>query len=223
MKRKGLLFLACLLGVAGCQTVGSPSETEVSKPLAPMAKPTLVVGDTWRGIDDKAQAISTRVIAVNGEQISLLRSDGCIQSMKAWEFGTSDVWKDCAIPDGFHETRSGGSLWPLEVGKEATYVGQGSYDEGQTDWSTLRKCEVESQVRIAVAAGEYDTYKVACRGPLVRRDLVLRPRDQGPGPLRALPPRPRHLHEVADDQGVGLSSAKGLPGLPGPPREQIRV
>ena len=164
MKRT-LILLAGLLGLSACQTVvvGTPEESEVSKPLAPMAKPQLAVGDTWRGIDDKARAISTRVIAVDGEQISLLRSDGCIQSMKAWEFATSDVGKDCAIPDGFHETFTSESLWPLEVGKTATYVGQGSYDEGQTDWSTLRNCEVESQVRIAIEAGEFDTYKVVCK------------------------------------------------------------
>lgn len=173
MKLRGILLLACLVGIAGCQTVGPPiakpigtaAESEVSKPLAPMPKPSLAVGDTWRGTDDKARAITTRVIAVNGEQVSLLRSDGCIQSMKAWEFGPSDQWKDCALPDGSHTTLEGDSLWPLKVGNTAKYVGQGSYDNdrGQTEWSTLRTCKVESQVRVATAAGEYDSFKVACQ------------------------------------------------------------
>ena len=46
---------------------------------------------------------------------------------------------------------------------EATSLGQGSYAGGGTNWSTHQTCEVDSQVRLAVPAGEFDTYKIVCQ------------------------------------------------------------
>jgi len=57
-----------------------------------------------------------------------------------------------------HQT---GSLWPLEIGKEASFLVSAGM-EGQPAQSLAWNCRVVSTTRTEVPAGAFNTYKVAC-------------------------------------------------------------
>jgi len=94
-------------------------------------------------------------------------SDGC-----SWEgaddlFSPAITWNNCGSSDEWKNGENAnltkkGEIWPLVVGNQVSF----SYDQinalGKNTGKKTRKCEVLSQVKIDVAAGNLDTYKVRC-------------------------------------------------------------
>ncbi|EKV30374.1 hypothetical protein C882_4333 [Caenispirillum salinarum AK4] len=80
-------------------------------------------------------------------------------------FAPNLEWNDCgdgAWASGTGEiTGSSGSLWPLSVGKTASWDYVHTNSRGDADRNT-RRCEVEDTARVTVPAGTFDTFKVVC-------------------------------------------------------------
>ena len=58
------------------------------------------------------------------------------------------------------------SIWPLEVGKKASFTERGTWvdkrDGSEHAYRAHWSCEVEGAERIVVPAGEFDTWKIVC-------------------------------------------------------------
>jgi hypothetical protein len=58
------------------------------------------------------------------------------------------------------------TLWPLSAGKRASYTEVGTWTEkqdgSQNSYSNTWSCEVAGTERVAVAAGEFETWKIIC-------------------------------------------------------------
>jgi len=58
------------------------------------------------------------------------------------------------------------SLWPLQIGNEASYSETGAWQQKGEEENTYRTnwaCEVVGTERVSVMAGEFDTWKIECK------------------------------------------------------------
>lgn len=161
-----LASAAALVILAGCQT--TTEEAAVTKPLAPMEKPSAwTMGSNMERLKD-GKPYSAEVIAVDAETTTWKNSEGCIYTLKnGFGFGSSVTWENCPSSRG---TQSGtqtieklddNPIWPLKVGKSWRYREKGSNTNGNS-WNMVRKCDVEKEVKITTQLGTFDTFKVIC-------------------------------------------------------------
>lgn len=159
-----LSLLSLCLAVSALVACQAPLATQpVSEPLAPAPLPHYAVGDrfTWLKSGDE---VTVEVAGITGDQIMWSATDGATWTttadfaMPATEWSTPDNGKGQQQASGIM-----GALFPLEVGKTMTMQVMGSSAEWPQSWQLPRECAVESQQRVTVPAGSYDTYKVVCK------------------------------------------------------------
>ena len=64
------------------------------------------------------------------------------------------------------------SLWPLQIGNEASYTESGVWQrqgEPENSYRANWLCEVTGKERVSVMAGEFDTWKIVCRRYAAKR------------------------------------------------------
>jgi hypothetical protein len=148
--------------------------------LKPMEKPSplpMVAGDKWYWLksgffntDKKDHIIYYE--SVDAEKYSARESNGCSWTRMTGKFAPTLVFHNCQ-GNGRRGTQkiinTMGNLWPLSGKTEFQYEFTGKWDDGfGAQWHQTRKCKVDKQVRVKVAAGEFDTYKLICEDPSLK-------------------------------------------------------
>lgn len=157
-----MTIVAVLAGamLAGCQS-GMPTTGPVSTALPPAEKPVTAVGSKYDYLVDGDKEITLELVASEGGYESWERSDG-----RSWKW--ANVFApviEFASPDGQGQQTIDGDmndLFPLEIGKSATVHYRGQSTTDPSGWSGSRRCTVEAQESLTVAAGTFDAYKVVC-------------------------------------------------------------
>jgi len=68
-----------------------------------------------------------------------------------------------------------GELFPLTVGNKMSFMVNGESTKWPDGWKNKRVCEVESQERITVVAGEYDAFRIVCDEKQRKRVMYFSP------------------------------------------------
>lgn len=165
--KKILLSAAALMTLAACQTTEVATKP-ASKVLAPAELNAMEFGEVrkYKRIRDGEEMVSTAKF-VEGDIIEWSNSDGCHGTSIAGDrFAPALSWNKCGDNANWHTGTSSissksDSLWPLQVGKTATYSYSSKSHTGRTG-SNTRNCEVESTVSVTAAGKDYDAYKVVC-------------------------------------------------------------
>jgi len=169
----GVAVVVALVGLAQAQAF---EELNAKVSLPPMAKPAAKpVGYKWISLKNGEDDYILTKIAEKGGLETWKLIDGCSFTRPASElFATEVKWTSCSGPDGTQDVKLNGEVWPLQVGKTWSEDYSGTNDRGRT-WSSTNKCTVESQVRVKVKAGEFDTYKVVCNDTWNKRISYISP------------------------------------------------
>lgn len=159
MKHHRFFGSAALLALAACAQGSAIEQKPVSAPLAeaPYVAPPLGQQSTWL-TNDGTQKTWT-VIAVNDEHYEM-RSDRGEQNVQAMPFMAALSWMSAGESGNSEIAGDPRSLFPLRVGKEVEWTREG-VNNGESFSSNVR-CTVADEVRVAVPAGEFDTFKVVC-------------------------------------------------------------
>lgn len=158
MQRTILALGTLALILSGCATV---EEQPAKTALEPMADPGQYrVGATFKVIKN-GEPQTWKVTAVDGKATLYEGSDGCKWS-RVGIFSQSLSWENCNGGSGTQKVEAEGDLWPMEVGKTATYRFSGTNSKGNS-WSGVQRCKVEGTVSVTTSTGDHDAYKVVCR------------------------------------------------------------
>ncbi len=145
------------------------------KPLKPMAKPAIKAGETkvWRGGGKEWMEM---VMAVDESTASYAQTDGCRITRPHEEFSPWLKWEGCAFGSGEGSGKLiDGTIWPLKTGTKFVYEYAGRDHRGRS-WQGRMDCTVEGTARIAVPAGEFDTYRLVCDTKNIRRVWHIAPK-----------------------------------------------
>jgi len=147
-------------------------ERPATAEVGPIEQPVMRVGDSI------AQVVLvdeyTGLSGAHGYTVDAVDDDGTLSATSAndcsWRqgadlFSPSLAWNDCGKGEWASGTRTisatGGEMWPLVPGNEASWRWSNRSSEGSTGNGT-RECEVQEPVAISVAVGEVDALKVVC-------------------------------------------------------------
>ncbi len=180
-----LAILAPGIAATGCTIHSHVDELPVSQPLAPMPKPSWEVGTTWHYLAkwklfDSGTRVWRQVEAQRDDLHRLITNQGCKVTQADW-FTPAVHVRDCrAAGAGFtqevtptfdtwpleggikQQVKRVGDTWPLQVGKSWHYKTSGVNSRGW-EWEEMdSRCVVESEVRVEIPAGGFDTFKVVC-------------------------------------------------------------
>ncbi|WP_271271039.1 hypothetical protein [Aliamphritea hakodatensis] len=173
----GLVGVACL-GLVACG--GNQVKTEaVAQQLAPASAPEYNVGDKF-------------VWNINGEQktnVVASVADGNV----TWKQGDNEVWTDqgpLVFPTKSWKSEDhgngsltissvSGDLFPMTIGSKVSISAKGQGDKYKP-WEDERTCTVESEERVTVPMGSFDTYKVNCKGNYINRTWYYSPELKAP-------------------------------------------
>lgn len=138
-------------------------EAAVTATLPPMPRAEHEVGYTRVSIKDGTTEHRETLIAQDAEANTWISSTGCSWTVPRTGFAPATEWSSCSSADGTATVKGANTsgIYPLTVGKRWSYEVAGKNVTG-FPWSGERRCEVESQARVTVPMGTYDTYKVVC-------------------------------------------------------------
>lgn len=157
MLRNSTVVALALVALAGCAT--PEVRVPVSAPLAevPYAAPPMGRQFTQRNQDGRLDVWT--VAEIDGEQV-VFDIDGGRREVMPTPFWSSVEWRFDSTTGHSRNEGDPKALYPLRIGSRAEWTRVG-VNKGQPFNSQVR-CEVKDQVRVAVPAGEFDTYEVAC-------------------------------------------------------------
>jgi len=166
-----ILFTTPLLSFAllvGCSSKPLIDESPLDRDLDPVERPDFPVGLSrhWTNLQSGEDA-SWEIQRILDDGAIVARSDdGCEWTVAAEWFPQPIEWKECGSNSDWRSgtrtiTSSEGELWPLEVGRKATYRYQVTNAAGETA-SEVDHCGVRSAGRVSVAIGNVDVYRVSC-------------------------------------------------------------
>lgn len=157
----GLALAPALGWLVACSAV--PENPTARAELAPVELPSYTVGTVYKEHDLIAgKDGGWRVEAVDGDLVHAAGLRGCRFSFKD-PLLPALSWEDCDGASGRRVyTSVEGSLWPLQVGRTATYRMSWTDSRGYDDSGTLT-CSVDQTAFITTRAGELDTYRIVCR------------------------------------------------------------
>jgi hypothetical protein len=168
MHRPSITILAVAmagLGIAACQTTGQKAEMPASAELAPIERPNHAVGTrfVFKRRDGKDVTLTITARADDGSY-TVENSEGCAYTRPDNNrFAPELSWRGCDGTEGTQQIQaSEGSIWPLKVGATQRWTYDGKNSSGQS-WQGARTCEVPAAVRVTIAAGAFDAFKVVCR------------------------------------------------------------
>jgi hypothetical protein len=162
--RKALPGTVALLVVA-CQAAGPPTpgglRPQPAELLAPARVPVLEPGSSFVFRRGDGEEIVSRVVAVDGEDVTWEADDGWTWTGKA-PFWPVERWQG-ESSEGSQEIRGDVSaLYPLAIGEAAAYRYSGRSTQQPAGWSGAGRCSVAAAERITVPAGTFDTFKIVC-------------------------------------------------------------
>lgn len=166
-------MMAMVLGLGGSWAVAEEIGP-VSAPLGPMAMPEIHVGDqeTWR--NKKGEEWTRTIVAVDEGTVTFEDSDGCMFTRRQEVFADWVEWKNCGSDGKGTAVLTKGEVWPLEKGKKWRYKFTGANDNGRK-YKYRTKCRVKEQIRVKVAAGEFDTHHVICTAGRIKKHYYVAP------------------------------------------------
>jgi hypothetical protein len=168
MKKQKMFNKAAALAVAGiivsgCQATAIKTQP-VSKELAVHPVSAQPVGYKRSTKDMDGTVRTVEVVSVENDLYQYKSTDGYewtnltnpmlpspTFSGEDWGTGTQKM------------TNVKGAMFPLQVGNKMSFTVVGKSDKWPDGWNEVRKCEVESQERVTVVAGDFDAYKVVCK------------------------------------------------------------
>jgi len=153
-----LLLLAVSLK---CQAL---TELETITGLEPMAGPdSRKIGWQWHYLDKNGKPGYMIKTSGDDKTASYSRSDGCNWTRSTSGFAPATQWSGCPSNGTSSVEIISNSLWPLKVGNRIEYQVRGTSSLIGRAWASKRSCEVTTTVKIEIASGVYDTYKVVCK------------------------------------------------------------
>ena len=172
MKTRNINTLICVcLSVAStaCSTVPKVvAESPASAVLAPMEKPEHIAirVNQIDKLSGEKRFYEQSALNTNDEYTGVA-SDGCTWVSLSDLVAPATSWSSCGSDSRWSSGENKnmikiGELWPLEVGKKATYTFTQHDSNGTANGQRTRKCEVMSTVNIDVESGNHDAYKVVC-------------------------------------------------------------
>lgn len=145
------------------------------KPLKPMAKPAIKLGTTkvWR--DNRSQWM-VMTMSADERTVSYATTGGCRFTQGHEEFSPWLKWEGCFFGTGEGTAKLiEGKIWPLQTGTRFVWRFTGNNQKGQS-WDDKMECTVKGTARIAVPAGEFDTYQVVCEDRWNERTWYVAPK-----------------------------------------------
>lgn len=169
-----ILFLALM---TGCQTA-EIEENAVEDSLSPAAAPRPdPVGTVYHVITNGEQK-KEQMIAQEGTMHTFQADDGC-QWTEDFDrdpvFAPEVSWRDCTSTGKIDVSSKSGGMWPLKLGSSVNFKATGTSSTSTSSWPADFKCEAVDSVRITVAAGTFDTYKVECKTPWRAKTMYYAP------------------------------------------------
>lgn len=167
---RSTIALVVATGLGGCVSVPKTiEENPVTAELAPMEKPVLTENVRVHQINKlKSEDTYYDILTIEADGSHTAKSsNGCEWSNTDQHVSPALTWTTCSSNAEWHsgENRNQklkGELWPLKVGNKASFSFNQINAQGKDTGRRTRKCEVADQVNIAIAAGNFDTYKVVC-------------------------------------------------------------
>jgi hypothetical protein len=162
-------FPAILIGTAlilgACQSVQPTPKTlapeEPGARLAPAAVPALQPGASFTFRKTDGAEITSRVVAVDGSDISWEADNGWAWTAKNF-YWPVERWRGASSQGAQEVSGDPDALFPLAVGERAAYRYRGRSTADPRGWTGRGRCNVAAAERITVPAGTFDTYKVVC-------------------------------------------------------------
>ena len=134
------------------------------------------IGWEWHFIDQDNKAGKMQKTAGNQEIASYIRTDGCEWTRSTQGFAPATQWENCPSKGTSSVELVSGEIWPLTVGSKFVYTVQGTSSLFGKAWKSKRSCKVDSQWRIQIVSGEYETFKVICKERWGKRTWWLSPK-----------------------------------------------
>ena len=161
--------------VSGCKTASIKTQS-VSKELAVHAASAQPIGYTRTTKDLKGKIRDAELVSVEGELYQYKTSDGYEWTNYTNPMLPSPTYSGDDWGKGTQKmTKVKGAMFPLVVGNKMSYTVSGKSSKNPNGWSESRKCEVKSQERVQVEAGEFDTFKVVCNSEWRKRTFYFSP------------------------------------------------
>ncbi len=159
---QSLIRLVLLLSIScSAQALTELQSVDNLEPIAGPDKRN--IGWQWHFTDQNGKPGHMTKVAGDDNVASYSRTDGCEWTRATTGFAPATQWANCPSSGTSSVKITGGSLWPLEVGKRIEYTVKGSSSLIGRAWSSKRSCEVTAAVKIEIRSGVYDTFKVVCK------------------------------------------------------------
>ena len=154
---------ALLLGACQSATPTPASLTPApsAATLAPGQPPVLQPGATFVFRQGDGDEVTSRVVAVAGEDVTWEADNGWTWTGQAF-FWPVARWQSEGAGGSQEISGDPGALFPLAVGERVAYRVEGRSQDEQAGWSLQGRCEVAAAEQITVPAGTFETYKVVC-------------------------------------------------------------
>ncbi len=125
--------------------------------LPPTPKPSpREVGHIWKTLKD-GKPFEAKLTKRTESTDEWEDSDGCqFTKLPDIRFSPAIAWKNCGGNDGTATVTPKRDPWPMQIGNKW------SFDVDGGEWRYERTCKVEDAVRVRIALGEYDTFKIVC-------------------------------------------------------------
>ena len=157
------LGAALLIGACQSPTPTPPALTPApaAAALPPARLPALQPGATFVFRKGNGEEITSRVVAVDGSDVTWQADNGWTWTGKAFYWPVQS-WQGEGAGGSQEISGDPAALFPLMVGERVAYRYQGRSRAEQSGWSGQGRCNVAAAEQITVPAGTFDTYKVVC-------------------------------------------------------------
>lgn len=160
-------MIALALLVGACQSAPPTPAGLTPAPAAANLPPgrlgALQPGATFVYRKRDGEEVTSRVVAVDGEDVTWEASNGWIWTGKTFYWPVERWRSETQDSAGAQEVMGDpAALFPMSVGERVAYRYQGRSRTTRAGWSGQGRCEVAASEQITVPAGSFDTYKVVC-------------------------------------------------------------
>ena len=159
------VMIGAALLIGACQsprpTPARLSPAPAAAALPPGRLPALESGATFVFRKGDGAEVSSRIVAVEGDDVTWQADNGWTWTGKAF-FWPVERWQGEGASGSQEISGDPRALFPLVIGERVAYRYQGRRQDQQAGWSGQGRCEVAAAEQITVPAGSFDTYKVVC-------------------------------------------------------------
>lgn len=174
MKKFGIhAVLSCVFVFAACSQGANLPVSPAASPMPIVEERRGAVGDVYVFERIDGSRFTSTITSVEGDRATVENDDGCIYVSRRNGFAPLDRWHNCSGTGSQDVVRIGESIFPLQIGKTESWEYSGIDNQGRS-WEGVRNCSVESEVRVTVPAGAFDTYYILCSDPVRLREWFVR-------------------------------------------------